>query len=51
MSRSWTVDFILFSLLTLFYFTFSFSFYLSIFITTQVRVYQSHCHISHKLMA
>ena len=38
-----------FSLFILFYFIlFSFSF--SIFRTTRVRVYQSHCHISHKLM-
>ena len=44
---------------TLFYFLFSFSFYFtllflflfSIFRTTRVRVYQSRCHISHKLMA
>ena len=35
----------LFSLFTLFFL------FLSIFRTTQVRVYQSHCHISHKLMA
>ena len=34
------------------YFIFSFLFlFCSIFRTTQVRVYQSHCHISHKLMA
>ena len=33
----------------LLYFSFSFSF--SIFRTTWVRVYQSRCHISHKLMA
>ena len=31
------------------FYLFSFSF--SIFRTTQVRVYQSRCHISHKLMA
>ena len=44
MSRSLTVDFV---------FIFSFHFILllfSIFRTTQVRVYQSCCHISHKLM-
>jgi len=36
----------------LFYFYFSLLFfYFSIFRTTQVRVYQSRCHISHKLMA
>ena len=35
-----------------FYFLFSFILILfSIFRTTQVRVYQSRCHISHKLMA
>jgi len=34
-----------------FYFTFLFFFFFSIFRTTQVRVYQSHCHISHKVMA
>ena len=39
-----------FFLFTLFSFSFSFLFF-SIFRTTQVRVYQSHCHISHKLMA
>jgi len=34
------------------YFIFSFLFSLfSIFRTTQVKVYQSRCHISHKLMA
>ena len=44
MSRSLTVDFILFSFLCAFYF------YFSIFRTTQVRGYQSRCHISHKLM-
>ena len=34
------------------YFSFSFSlFSISIFRTTWVRVYQSRCHISHKLMA
>ena len=32
-------------------FHFHFYFYFSIFRTTQVRVYQSRCHISHKLMA
>ena len=32
-------------------FLFSFFFYFSIFRTTWVRVYQSCCHISHKLMA
>ena len=43
----------LFSLLTLFYFSFLFLFFIlfSIFRTTQVRGYLSHCHISHKLMA
>ena len=35
-----------------FYFTFLFfSFFVSIFRTAQVRVYQLRCHISHKLMA
>jgi len=49
MSKSLTVDFIfLFS----FYFIFLFFFlFFSIFRITQVRVYQSRCHISHKLMA
>ena len=37
--------------LTLFFFFFFFYFLFSIFRTTQVRVYQSRCHISHKLMA
>ena len=41
-----------FYFLFLLYFIFSFLFlFFSIFKTTQVRVYQSHCHISHKLMA
>jgi len=44
-SRSLTVDSILFSLFTVFYF------YFAIFRTTRARVYQSRCHISHKLMA
>ena len=49
-SRSLTVDFIFyFSLFTLFFFFFFLFF--SIFRTTWVRVYQSRCHISHKLMA
>ena len=48
--RSLIVDFILFSLFILFYFSFLFHFHFSIFRTTQVRVYQSRCHISHKLM-
>ena len=34
-----------------FYFSLFILFYFSIFRTTQVRVYQSRCHISHKLMA
>jgi len=47
MSRSLMVDFIfIFS----FHFIFLFLFF-SIFRTTQFRVYLSHCHISHKLMA
>jgi len=51
MSRLLTVDFIFYFLFSL-YFSFIFSFILfSIFRTTRVRVYQSHCHISHKLMA
>ena len=50
LSRSLTVDFILFFLFTLFfYFTLLFLF-IFIFRTTWVRVYQSRCHISHKLM-
>ena len=36
---------------TFFFFFFFFYFLLSIFRTTQVRVHQSRCHISHKLMA
>ena len=50
-SRSLTVDFILFSLFIFILLFFSFSFSLSIFRTTRVRAYQSRCHISHKLMA
>ena len=38
----------LFLLYVIFFFFF---FFFPIFRTTQVRVYQSHCHISHKLMA
>jgi len=49
--RSLMVDFILFFSLTLFFFSFFFYFLFSIFRTTQVRVYQSRCHISHKSMA
>ena len=45
LSRLLTVDFIF--LFILLFFSFSFS----IFRTTRVRVYQSRCHISHKLMA
>ena len=46
LSRSSTVDFILF------YFIFIFSFFpFSIFRTARVRVDWSRCHISHKLMA
>jgi len=51
LSRSLTVDFILFSLFILFYFSFLFPFSFSIFRATWVRGYQSRCHISHKLMA
>ena len=50
-SKSLTVDFILFSLFILFCFSFPFSFSFSIFRTTRVRGYQSRCYISHKLMA
>ena len=51
LSRSSTVDFV-FIFFFLLYFIFIFLFLLfSIFRTTWVRVYQSHCHISHKLMA
>jgi len=51
MSRLLMVDFI-FYFLFLLYFIFIFIFILfSIFRTTWVRVYQSHCHISYKLMA
>ena len=46
-SRLLTVDFVLIFLFSL-YFIFLF---FSIFRTTWVRVYQSRCHISHKLMA
>ena len=45
----WTLFHFLF--LFLFYFSFLFLFLFSIFRTTRVRVYQSRCHISHKLMA
>ena len=51
MSRSLMVDFIFYFLFSL-YFIFIFIFILfSIFRTTQVRVYQSCCHISHKMIA
>ena len=42
LSRSLTVDFILFPSFISFYFTLLFLFLFSIFRTTQVRVYQSH---------
>ena len=45
----WTLFYFLFS--SLFYFSFLFHFHFSIVRTTWVRVYQSRCHISHKLMA
>ena len=51
MSRSWTVDFIHFYFLSFIWFFLSFYFLFSIFRTTQVRGYQSRCHISHKLIA
>ena len=41
----------IFSFHFLFLFFFSFLFHFSIFRTTRVRVHQSRCHISHKLMA
>ena len=44
MSRSSMVDFV-------FIFSFHFILFSFIFRTTRVRVYQSRCHISHKLMA
>ena len=50
-SRLLMVDFIhfyFFSFILIFLFLY---FLFSIFRTTQVRGYQSHCHISHKLMA
>ena len=51
MSRLLMVDFIFYFFFSL-YFIFLFIFlFFSIFRTTWVRVYQSHCHISHKLMA
>ena len=51
MSRLLTID-LTFMFRLSFYFIVSFSFlFFSIFRTTQVRVYQSRCHISHKLMA
>ena len=51
LSRSLTVDFILFFSFH-FYFTFLFFFFFfSIFRTTRVRCYQSRCHISHNSMA
>ena len=40
----------LFSFFTVFYFFLLLFFFFSIFRTMRVRVYQSHCHISHKLM-
>jgi len=52
LSRSLTVDFIFYFLFSL-YFIFIFIFYFilfSIFRTTRVRVYQSRCNISHKVM-
>ena len=45
----WTLFYFFSFYFILLYFSFSFSF--SIFRTTWVRVYQSRCHISHKLMA
>ena len=47
--RRWTLFIFIFSLLFFFFFFLLFS--ISIFRTTQVRGYQSHCHISHNLMA
>ena len=51
MSRSLMVDFIFIFSFHFILFLFLFLFYFSIFKTTRVRVYQSYCHISHKLMA
>ena len=51
MLRSLTMDFIFYFLFSLYFIFLSFFFYFSIFRTTQVRVYQSRCHISHKLIA
>ena len=51
MSRSLMVDFVfIFSFHFILFFIFIFLFF-SIFRTTWVRVYQSCCHISYKLMA
>ena len=49
MSRSLTVDFILFFLFHFILLFFFFFFLSSIFRTTWVRVDQSRCHISHKV--
>ena len=50
LSRSLTVDFIfIFSFHFILFYLFIF-FYFSIFRITRVRIYQSCCHISHKLM-
>ena len=50
-SRSLMVDFVYFYFLSFILFFFAFEFLFSIFRTTQVRGYQSCCHISHNLMA
>ena len=50
-SRRLTVDFIYFYFPSFVLFFLFFSFLFSIFRTTQVRGYQSRCHISHQLMA
>jgi len=50
-SRSLTVNFIFIFSFHFILFLFFLFLLFSIFRTTQVRVYQLHCHISHKLMA
>ena len=50
-SRSLMVDFIFYFLFSLYFIFLLLFLFFSIFRTTWVRVYSSHCHISHKLMA
>jgi len=51
MSRLKKVDLIYFIFIFIFYFIFNLFFYFSIFRITRVMVDQSHCHISHNLIA